>query len=460
MANIVVFGKAHSGKSTLIGYILSLQGTSMVDEQKLKNEIGQKYDPSMYYAYQVDDSKNERNQPTRKSGNRRSGTHQRHIRNVILPNDKKVTMIDTPGAEHLKKEKERGAFYGDIGIFCLELKDVLSYDFSEYSEYSKEESNIKSALLLWSRFEHKRVIVALTKSDLSDYSEELYEKAKNKIRDLCNKVTLESMFIIPIAIIVEERCGHNIEENSDKMKWYTGLPLYGAISAEDQKPEEKKQNNNLLFCIDREVQHPQSHRGKIWLIKIIQGKLTQGDTIMLSPVLTKNKELKSIKTKIKTIREDVHKSEDESEVLSASQGSIVGIDLCDIYDGSRRIQKDDFNTIYTSCGFSDTVNFDISNELTISIAPKDSNNFKENSQFSLIWFGRSIPFSVRKLISQDDNRFVIRIELISRKIALPKKADEKYYFNSLLIRDENKRRLDENERRFIDATLLSLKQED
>jgi translation elongation factor EF-1alpha len=446
MANIVVFGKAHSGKSTLIGYILSLQGICKVDEQKLVNEIGQGYDPSMYYAYQVDDSKNERNQPTRKSGNRRSGTHQSHIRNVILPNNQKVTMIDTPGAEHLKKEKERGAFYGDIGIFCLELNDVLSDDFFIYLE---DKSTIRSSLTLWSYFKHKKIIVALTKSDLADYSEESYKKAKQKIHDLCNKSALESIFIIPIAIIVEERIGHNIDKKSEKLSWYSSLSLCEAIYAEDQKLELKNPNNALLFCIDREVEHPQSYAGKIWLIKIIQGKLRIDETITLSPVETENKELVSIKTKIKTIREDVHKSEGKSEVFSASQGSIVGIDLYDIHFGSKRMKKDAFHTINTSCGFCDGVDFDISDKLTISIASKDCQDFTENRQFSLLWFGRGVSFSVKKVISKDDNYLVISVELISGKIALPKTPDEEYYFTSLLIRDENKKL-------FYEATLLSV----
>jgi translation elongation factor EF-1alpha len=437
MVNIVVFGKAHSGKSTLIGYIHSLQNKISYSEKKLQSEMGNNYDPSMFYAYQLDDSKNERNQQIEISG-----SHFIHLRKITLPNGQKITLIDTPGREHLKREKMKGAFYGDIGIFCLELNDVASDEFLTDPENSKDSielSYVMSTLMLWSCFSHKKIIVALTKSDLCNYSEEIFKIAKAKVQRLCSNAIINPITIIPIAITVEERTGHNIEKISKKLNWYSGQSLCDVMGIESQKVPHEYQNNGLLFCIDRKISLPKSQAGKIWRIKIIQGQLSNDDSITLSPVLTDKKDLVSVEAKVKTIREDIHKTEKKSVAPFAGPGSIIGLDLYEISIAGRRIQKKDFDFLYTTCGFNTGIKFDISDKFTFSITSDVSEIFGIGREYSLIWFGRAKSFSIlRSSRIEDQKRIIIAAQLITGKITLPLiPVTGEYYFKSLIVKDEN-----------------------
>lgn len=442
MANIVVFGKAHSGKSTLIGYIHSLKNDYFYTETKLKDIMGSNYDASMFYAYQLDDSKNERSQQIEIRG-----SHIIHIRKTTLSNNHKVTLIDTPGREHFKKQKEKGIYYGDIGIFCLELSDVASDNFlTEYNENKNnkeplEFSYIMSSLILWSSFANKKIIVVLTKSDLCDYSEALFRKAEEKVHKICKNANINSIEVIPIAIIVNERKGHNINEKTDKFNWYSGKTLCDIMEIENQNVFNNYKKEGLLFCINKKIARPLSHVGKIWIIKILQGQLYNDDIITLAPVLNDKNEIISIEAKIKKIREDIHKKEKENVTSIASHGNIVGLDLYDINYLNKRIQKKDFEFLPTTCGFNYGVKFDISNYFSFLINIEYLDIFNKGRQYCLIWFGKAINFSIQDSYIKDKNKIIVNARLIKNKIALPlasSNINEKYYFNSIIIQDSNK----------------------
>jgi len=202
MANIVVFGKAQSGKSTLLGYLYSQMNKSFdifEFEQEMQMELGDDYEPSYLYAYIMDESKYERVN--------RKGTRNMHVRKISFNESTRVTIIDTPGVEHHNTPKQRGVYFGDIGIFCLELIDVISDNFMISS---RETATIMSTLLLWSNLGHKSIIVALTKCDKDNYSEEDYKIAKERVDQLCGRTQIDSVITIPISIIVSEKRGINI----------------------------------------------------------------------------------------------------------------------------------------------------------------------------------------------------------------------------------------------------------
>ena len=447
MENIVVFGKAHSGKSTLIGYILSRQNKSFAaEDRKLRAELGENYEPSYMYSYIVDDSKYEQNNASKKPG-----TRNLHIRKTSLPTGQQVTLIDTPGFDNLKRPKAKGAFFADIGVFCLEMHDVTSDDFlANFAEHS----SVMSSLMLWSYFDRKRIIVALTKADLSNYSEEEFEAAKEKVYAICNAAHIESILVIPTVVLVDERIDHNVVEKSDLLSWFDGPTLCEAISREIQNCSNER-GDELLFCIDRQVAHPKLQTGKIWTIKIIQGKLSLNDDIILSPVLTIDRKFVDISARVKKIRYDVHKTEEYEEIQTAYPGSIVGIDLRDVYANGRKISKKDFNTLYTTCGFHKDVRFIVSSMLRFAVSSEHKEEFTARRQFSLIWFGRGITFSVLKSYEDTADRMIVEAKITPRKITLPINAEGNYYFTSLLIKDEN----GEFDNQYYDAELIGLIEE-
>lgn len=429
MANIVVFGKAQSGKSTLLGYLyaqLNRNFNIAEFERKTRFDLASDYEPSYLYAYIMDDTRYERIV--------RKGTRNIHIRKCKIDDSLQITVIDTPGVEHHIKPKQKGVFLGDIGIFCIELKDALSDDFLSSVH---ENVSIMSTLLLWSNLGHKRIIVALTKCDECGYSESDYHSACERVHALCEKTNISEVITVPVAILVPEKKGMNIVETSDKFSWYEHETLYKILDNE-RKLVDDSNNGRLLFCVHNQIDKPTSNSGKVWVIKIIQGQISVGDEIILTPVLSKEKEFLSIKATVKKIREDVHELDDKKSPQTANAGEIVGLDLKNIYEvKGDKIEKKDFDTIYTTCGFRSDAKFDISDMFVFSVAKEYQNIFTVRRQFSLMWFGRGISFWIYEPPILNNNQLLVTGKLFSRKLALPNDCTEGYAFNKLIIKDGN-----------------------
>lgn len=430
MANIVVFGKAQSGKSTLLGYLLSRQSPGFdLDEfeKKTKVILGKNYESSYLYSYIMDDSKYERVV--------KKGTRNLHVRKFSFSSNFRVTVIDTPGVEHHVRPKQKAAFLGDIGVFCLELKDVISKNFMSSS---KENATIMSTLLLWSNLGHRSIIVALTKCDECNYSETDYLLARKRVNLLCGNTDINNVSIIPISILVSQRRGLNIIEKSEEFSWYHKNTLRDELVKRIETLPSRK-NGNLLFSIHRQIDNPSSKAGKVWTIKIIQGEILKDEEIIISPVLTKDRRFISIRAKVKSIRYDLHDGEESESIDSAVAGDIVGIDIKNIYCGNEKLDKKSFDTLYTTCGFESEVQYKTSGTFIFSINSKYASHFTEKRQFSLMWFGRGITFSVVKSTMIDDNHFHVLAKIISRKLTLPIHSDGQYYFKRLIIKDDNNR---------------------
>jgi len=429
MANIVVFGKAQSGKSTLLGYLYSeLTNFNIFEfEKKMSAELLKDFEPSYLYAYIMDKSKYERVV--------KKGTRNIHVRKVRWNDETQVTIIDTPGVEHHSRQKQKGAFLGDVGIFCLELRDVISENFMFSFQ---ETSSILSTLLFWSNLGHKRIIVALTKCDELDFSEDAFLTAQERIHFLCGELNIDNVIIIPISINVCEKKGMNIIEKSEEFAWYKLKTLYSVLKDEIELLESSN-NNDLLFCVHSQIAKSNSNAGKVWMIKIIQGSLSINDKIKLSPVLTKNHEFVSIDAVVKTIRDDLDKSESVQKLTTASEGEIVGIDIKNIYNGNEKIDKKSFDTIYTTCGFKSDVKYVTSDFFVFSTEISHANLFTKNRQFSLMWFGRGLTFRVYKQPIINNNSIYVTAQITSRKITLPIDKNGNYFFTKLIIKDTNDR---------------------
>ena len=97
MSSVVFFGRAHAGKSTLVGSMIAREkGLSHKDllrlERKNFEEIPN-YDPSSLYASIVDDTRIERSRRGRltAAGHAPGSTQKRHYRTASRPNgDKKI----------------------------------------------------------------------------------------------------------------------------------------------------------------------------------------------------------------------------------------------------------------------------------------------------------------------------------------------------------------------------------
>lgn len=451
MSSIVFFGKAHAGKSTLVGSLIA--HNEELDLERLDSKFGfeiPNYDPSTLYSAIVDDTQNERMRrvPGLPGGHAPGSTRTRHYRNIALFGDRKVTVIDTPGAEHLNKERDRGMFAGDVGVFCLEANDVANEDFLAKDEQYR---TVLRTLALWSGLARAKVIVALTKMDEPKFDEAVFERACSTIRQLCGGVDLSVEFV-PTAIVVRSRETHNVLGRSPHMGWYNGRTLADALQAHlGQRLSSGDRSGSLLFSVDRQFDRPRSRVGRTWQVKVLSGVLRKGQRVVLAPVSDSNHEFLPISAEVKALHGNLHRSENTEELEEVGPGGIVGLDLRSVASrGGRGMSKDDFNTLYTTCGFDPGASFAMSSSFEFSVPLEHAELFIPGRQFGLIWFGRNLEFQVR---GSEPWREAHRVSAggLARPIAMPRGSATDFVRDTLLIRNRTGRGED-----FIRARLLDI----
>ena len=122
MSNVVFFGQADAGKSTLAGYIISRYDKEFKMSKFIESMIADnpKCDVSLAFSAIMNTNKDE------VENSRHLNSKSLHLRKIQLPFEK-VTIIDTPGSENYRKQRERGMYYGNVGIFFMEINNVLEH---------------------------------------------------------------------------------------------------------------------------------------------------------------------------------------------------------------------------------------------------------------------------------------------------------------------------------------------
>jgi len=405
---------------------------------KLKCELSE-YDSSRDYGYLVDEVIEERIKTKAKTGS----SKKIHLKPIEL-GEMKITVIDTPGSEHKTTQRQKGMYYGDVGVFCIEINQLISEDF-----FTKRNlfTTFMATLVLWSKF-NRRTIIALTKMDLCNYQEEDYLKAYVIINQLCDMINVAA--IIPISIDVKGRKAHNIYHKSLQMPWYKGKTLEKALMEEIEENSYKRDACPLLFYVDRSHLKSKQYTGQSWRVKILQGDISINQEIMISPVLINN-EIGTIRAKVKSIRSDLEKTGNSIiNVDCASEGSFVGIDLYDIRLGNRKINKDSIKTVCTSCGFASNIKYKISDTFIFRTSFKNIEKFKLKRQMDVLWFGRAITFQIfnREIVM---NGVEVTAKIMNKWITMPMINDE-FLIKDLIIRYDHNCNMDP----FIEAELIDI----
>lgn len=230
--NVVFYGNANQGKSTLIGHIISTYHKFDLDkfEKYFKAEFGTAYNPALLYTWIINkDYFESRSVPDdltgmlkdvivfRETGSTMTTVTNRNITMEIAGQTEHFTIIDTPGHDEFADERDRGLALGDIGVFCVEIGEVLKDEFNS-SHFDKFE--------IWSKFSGRTPIILLTKTDLN-LSEKEYIRAAERVKQLGNYGN--DVLIIPVAVIVGKRCSFNVLTRAPETPWYHGDILIEAI---------------------------------------------------------------------------------------------------------------------------------------------------------------------------------------------------------------------------------------
>ncbi|CAN1725008.1 sulfate adenylyltransferase subunit 1 [Hyphomicrobium sp. 1Nfss2.1] len=121
---------------------------------------------------------------------------------------RRFVVIDSPGHEQYTRNMASGASHADVAIMLVDARHGV-----------KRQTRRHAAIL--DIVGVKRVILAVNKMDLVDWSQEQFRSIENDFREL----TLRFGFREAIAIPVSAVGGDNVARMSEHMPWYTGPHL-------------------------------------------------------------------------------------------------------------------------------------------------------------------------------------------------------------------------------------------
>ncbi len=121
---------------------------------------------------------------------------------------RKFIVADTPGHEQYTRNMVTGASTADLAVTLIDArKGVLTQ--------TRRHTHLFSLLGI------RRVVLAVNKIDLVDYSCEVFERIERDYREFAGRIGLEDVTCIPISAVN----GHNVVRRADATPWYRGPTL-------------------------------------------------------------------------------------------------------------------------------------------------------------------------------------------------------------------------------------------
>jgi sulfate adenylyltransferase large subunit len=175
---------------------------------------------------------------------------------------RKFIIADTPGHEQYTRNMATGTSTADLAVILVDArKGILNQ--------SRRHAYIASLLGI------PRIVAAINKMDLVDYSEEVYRELSCDFSDLAARVGLRSFEIIPISALE----GDNVVHRSRHMPWYPGPALLEYL----ETVPVAREYASLAFRlpVQRVIRPNQNFRG--FAGQIAAGTVRRGDRIVALP---------------------------------------------------------------------------------------------------------------------------------------------------------------------------------
>lgn len=444
--NIVIFGPAESGKSTLSGYLYFIANKATFDLKRfthnVERDLHQKYEPSYKFAYVVDRNREERMRLKAKNSGSTKSLHVLKIKLEDLENE--VYILDTPAILHKTHTKPRehikGISFADIGIFVIDIKIIKKLQ-SNLLQYKNLAHLVETLIPLniWLKYKDSRnLILVISKMDQAFFSEEEFKNAVKFIESIAEP---SFRLAIPISIDVNQEIDYNVLTKSQKFSWYNGPTLFEVLK-DINKSINKPQTDNEQIFMSIYKEHELKGIGKLWRGKLLQGTLRNNSEITISPLRYSNSELIDVSTKVIGIY-----SVDRKLVDSAKPGDIVSVNIKDPIFHGTHIDKNDLFYEKSTCIFDaklplkrgDILQFEIrkipfkefiTEELTIE-------DLCRSSQLVLIWFGKAVPCKV--LHRTIDQNVIITLKVTNRlTVSLPLNEKGDFLFKNFLFEIDRK----------------------
>lgn len=344
LLRFITCGSVDDGKSTLIGRML-YESQMLFDDQlsALKNDskkLGTQGD-EIDFALLVDGLAAEREQ----------GITIDVAYRFFSTDKRKYIVADTPGHEEYTRNMATGASTADVAIILIDAKQGVLTQTRRHS-------------FIVSMVGVKKVLLAVNKLDLVDYSEDVYREIVSDYSDFAESaLDIQSITAVPISALL----GDNVVERSENTPWYNGETIMQYL----ENIEVQNQRKQAAFRMPVQwVNRPNPNfRGFSGLIA--SGETKIGDKVRLHPG-GKESTIESIVTW-------------EGELQQASAGQSVTITLNDEIDVSR---GDIIATPTDPCGESDQFQSRILWMSADAMIPGRQYIFKSNTQSATLTLGK------------------------------------------------------------------------
>jgi small GTP-binding protein len=201
---IVFTGHVDHGKSTLIGRLLintkSLPDDRLSEIGKISAQLGKEAE----LAYVTDYLKEEREQ------NITIDTSQIFFRTP----SRDYVIIDAPGHVEFIKNMITGTSQAQAAVLLVDASEGAL-------EQTKRHTYLINMLGL------ERVVLAVNKMDLVDYSEKIFREVTEEVEQFLERLGLKPVFIVPVSA----KNDVNISGRPKNMKWYRGPTFLKALSS-------------------------------------------------------------------------------------------------------------------------------------------------------------------------------------------------------------------------------------
>jgi translation elongation factor EF-1alpha len=435
--NIVVFGPAESGKSTLIGY-LTFKQTPNFDldafTRQLQNELDQHYDPKQRLAYIVDKARDERLPHVRPQakGKKRVGTSM-YLHTQYLEWDHGetpgVTVIDTPGSEHSSRTRLRGQYWGDIGVFMVEIEKLL---FSRYDPSTIDK--FLAPLFAWQYLKGKSdtCVIVLSKCDRIGFERAKITQAIQEIQRLLSQRGGDAgqqhkATCVPISINVDTATDHNVTARPDSMSWMSPQPLLDTLKTLWRQSPKKQTVGAIVFHVSRMYEY--GHPNPVFEGKLLQGGIRLKDSVLIAPMLLDNKDYVVARAEVEELR---HINQ-ETSLDHLNEGEIGTVKVRTLTVGDYKVKKQELDELKTTCLFSRREVLLLGWLLRFRVRQLDKSVIIHlGEHVGLLWFGRKIAAKVVHVYSIGDNDEIV-VQMLGDPVAIPENGANLSFANFLLM---------------------------
>ncbi len=264
--NLIFIGHVDHGKSTTVGRLL--YETHVItdrDIQRYKELTQQMNRPTFEFAFVMDQLKEER---------------ERGITIDIMHRDFQTpkyyfTIIDAPGHRDFVKNMITGASQADAAVLVVSAVDGVQAQTREHA-------------ILANVLGIAQMIVGVNKMDAANYDQKKFEEAKSNVQQLLKSLgyrNVDAINFVPYSALA----GDNVAAKSDKMPWYNGPTLLGAL---DLLTVPAKPTDKPLRLPIQDV-YSISGFGTVPVGRVETGVMKPGDQVVIMPSGAKA-EVKSI----------------------------------------------------------------------------------------------------------------------------------------------------------------------